>query len=134
MYSRSRLQVLVVLAIISSVLHYGHNILFIPLYHEPESWRLPLLMVWIGMTALAVMGYGMTVRGKEALGIGLLIGYALVGLGTLLHYRSHAFDSFAWYVTLGIWQHVVCTLLLLGYCVGLVWRRRSDLKHGATLV
>ena len=87
------LRVLVVLAIVSTAVHYAHNYAAAemyppvpPFFPDAQAYRIGIVVFWPLLTALLLVGYGLYRRGRVAGARAALIVSSLAGLTTPLHF------------------------------------------------
>ena len=82
------LDVLLVLYLFASLLHFVHNATYIAAYPNLPSWITPtgIYATWVGITSLGVAGYVLHRKRFRLAGKVLLCVYAAAGLAGLLHY------------------------------------------------
>lgn len=98
----------------SSVLHYGHNLLFFEQYPEPP-WihRHHVDAFWWLMTPLAWVGYRLIRNGSARLGAATLMAYAACNLLTLGHYRYAPPQTISLQIHLFILLEAALAILLM---------------------
>ena len=79
----------------ASLVHFAHNAERLALYPNlPASLtRAKVYGAWCALGALGLLGYGLYRRGFAALGLTLLLLYALCGFDALLHYQRAPFAA-----------------------------------------
>ncbi len=116
---------LIVANVFASILHYGHNIAFLPRYFEP-SWitgrRIDVF--WFVMTPFAVAGYVLFRRGRERAGCRFLYVYCACSLLVLGHYAPWVtpIRRLTWDIHLLIVQEALLAIALALYARRLAMR------------
>lgn len=113
---------LLVLYCIAGFVHFAHNAEFLPDYPNLPAWltRVQVYAVWIGITALGVLGYCLVLAGRRLVGLGILAIYAAIGFDGLLHYTRAPFAAHTGTMNLTIWSEVVAAALLLAAVLALL--------------
>ncbi|QJR14874.1 hypothetical protein [Usitatibacter palustris] len=72
----------------ASLIHFIHNAEFLRDYPGlPATWtRGGVYLVWIGMTAVGLLGWTLHKRGFVVWGLMVLAAYAAIGIDSLAHY------------------------------------------------
>ena len=100
------LPVSLMLYCVASFVHFAHN-------------------VWLGITALGVLGYRLR---RRFFGLAILAVYAAIGFDGLLHYTRAPFDAHTGTMNVTIWSEVVAAALLLAAVLKrMLEQRRSEL-------
>lgn len=112
----SGLLILIAINILVSLGHYVHNMVFLPQYHEP-AWITPALIdsLWLVMTPLGVIGYGLYRRGYGRWGYGLLYFYCGLSLLVLGHYVITPIASLSLTIHLVILAEALVAAMLAVY-------------------
>ena len=112
---------LLVLYGVASFVHFAHNAEFLPDYPNLPAWltRLQVYAVWLGITALGVLGYGLVLATRRVAGLGILAVYAALGFAGLLHYRRAPLAAHTGTMNLTIWSEVVAAALVLAAILAL---------------
>jgi len=115
---------------VASLVHFAHNAEFLMEYPNLPSWltRAEVYVVWLGVTALGVLGYVLLRAGRVVAGLLLLAAYAVLGLDGLLHYGRASVAAHTLTMNATIWFEVLAAAALL-VAVGVLAARR--LRPGA---
>ena len=119
MNGKTGLQIILVLNIIITSLHYTDNALYVDLYPEPE-WisTSGVFLTWGVMTAIGILGYWLYGKQKYWLSYLLLGIYAGTGLSSTAHYFYGALSQFSFKMHTFIWSDAIAGSLVVGF---LVW-------------
>jgi len=111
------LEVLFLLYLVASLLHFAHNAEFVQAYPNLPSWitRTGVYLTWLAITGVGVLGYVLRRFGLRVVGFALLCIYAAVGLDGLLHYTRAPFHAHSHGMNFTIWFEVVVAAMLLLY-------------------
>jgi hypothetical protein len=113
------LEILLLLYLGASLLHFIHNAEFAQAYPNLPNWvtRSSVYAVWVAITAVGVVGYALRAYGSRMLGWVFLCLYAVVGLDGLLHYTRAPISAHTHGMNFTIWFEVSVALVLLSYLV-----------------
>jgi hypothetical protein len=113
------LEVLLLLYVAASLLHFTHNAEFVRAYPNLPAWitRSSVYLTWLAITAVGLLGYLLHRYGPRAVGFALLCIYAAVGLDGLLHYTRAPFHAHSHGMNFTIWFEVGVASILLLYLV-----------------
>ena len=123
------LPLLLVLYGIASFVHFWHNAEFLTDYPNLPAWLTPVQVyaVWLGVTAVGVLGYCLW-RGRwRRFGLVILALYAAIGFDGLLHYVRAPLGAHTGTMNLTIWSEVVAAALVLATVLGLLIEERRGL-------
>lgn len=111
-----RLNYLLIVTFVSSILHYVDNILYFSLYPEPV-WIHPSIvdLFWFVMTPLALLGALWISAGYYKAATVMLVLYGLCNMLTLGHYNYAAFSSIGLKIHLFILLEAGLGAVLIGY-------------------
>jgi hypothetical protein len=112
---------------VASFVHFAHNAEFLADYPNLPAWltRVQVYAVWLGITALGVLGYRLR---RRFFGLAILAVYAAIGFDGLLHYTRAPFDAHTGTMNVTIWSEVVAAALLLAAVLKrMLEQRRSEL-------
>ena len=111
------LELLLVLYLLASLLHFVHNAEFVQAYPNLPSWvtRSSTYGTWLVITAGGALGYVLIRTGRRILGFGLLCIYAALGLDGLLHYTRAPVGAHTHGMNLTIWFEAASAAILLAY-------------------
>jgi hypothetical protein len=119
------LLILLILNVLSTIYHYGHNIMYLPQYLEPE-WITPynIDVFWFLMTPNGIMGYAFFRKGNIRLAYRHLVIYCVMSLAVLLHYNPTPINPTPWStlsaeIQFVVWQEAVMAFILWGYAAHL---------------
>jgi hypothetical protein len=86
---------LLLLYCLASLVHFVHNAEFLTDYPNLPTWltRAQVYAVWVGITAIGVVGYLLARAGFPRAGLSLLTVYAALGLDGLAHYTRAPFAA-----------------------------------------
>jgi hypothetical protein len=118
------LLVIFLLNIVSTAVHYGHNLRFLPDYFEVALFDTQVIdAFWFVMTFIGVAGVVCLGLGKTRVAYALLLLYCGCSLLVLGHYnpRWSEVSKLSLTIHLLIWQEILTALLLAGY-VRWMWR------------
>jgi hypothetical protein len=120
--SSQALPALLLLYCIASLAHFAHNAEFLPDYPNLPAWltRVQVYGVWVGITALGVLGYSLLLARRRVAGLGVLAVYAAIGFDGLLHYTRAPFAAHTGTMNLTIWSEVVAAALVLAAVLALL--------------
>ncbi|HUQ53652.1 MAG TPA: hypothetical protein VM692_15600, partial [Gammaproteobacteria bacterium] len=106
---------------IASFVHFAHNAEYLAEYPNlPASLtRVQVYAVWVGTAALGVLGYGLLLKRRQLLGLGVLAVYAAIGFDGLLHYTRAPLAAHTGTMNLTIWSEVVAAALALAAVLAL---------------
>ena len=113
------LEVLLLLYLVASLIHFTHNAAFVQAYPNLPAWitRSSVYLTWLAITATGLVGYLLNRHGLRVMGYVLLCIYAVVGLDGLLHYTRAPIDAHSHGMNFTIWFEVVIAFMLLMYLV-----------------
>jgi hypothetical protein len=116
------LPILVLTYCAASLVHFAHNAEFLMEYPNLPAWltRVQVYAVWVAITALGVLGYGLLCAGRRTAGLLALAVYAAVGFDGLLHYTRAPIVEHTGTMNATIWSEVVAAALLLAAVVKLL--------------
>jgi hypothetical protein len=99
----------------ASLVHFAHNAEFLADYPNLPAWlmRAQVYAVWLGITALGVLGYLLARARYPRLGLSLLTVYAALGLDGLAHYSRAPFAAHTAGMNFTILFEVVAAVLVL---------------------
>ncbi|RYF20783.1 MAG: hypothetical protein EOO77_07350 [Oxalobacteraceae bacterium] len=119
------MEVLLVLYLGASLLHFTHNAEFAQDYPNLPDWvdRSSVYLTWLGITAGGVLGYVLFRLGSRVLGLIVLCLYAAAGLDGLLHYTLAPMGAHTHGMNFTIWFEVVVASVLLLYLLTMATRR-----------
>jgi hypothetical protein len=122
------LPVLLLLYAGASFVHFAHNAEYLADYPNLPAWltRLQVYAVWLGITAVGVLGYCLQRARLRLLGLAFLALYAAVGFDGLLHYTRAPFAAHTGTMNLTIWSEVVAAGLVLAAVLGLMVQQRLE--------
>jgi hypothetical protein len=111
------LEVLLLLYVGASLLHFTHNAQFVQAYPNLPSWitRSSVYLTWVVITSIGLLGYLLRRYGSRVVGFVLLCLYAAVGLDGLLHYTRAPLHAHSHTMNFTIWFEVVAASILLLY-------------------
>ena len=80
---------------VASLVHFAHNAEFLTDYPNLPTWltRAQVYAVWLGITAVGVLGYVLARAKYPRVGLSLLTVYAALGLDGLAHYTRAPFTA-----------------------------------------
>jgi hypothetical protein len=112
----------------ASLVHFAHNAEYLSDYPNLPAWltRLQVYAVWLGITAVGVLGYGLLQARRRYLGLAVLAVYAVIGFDGLLHYTRAPFAAHTGTMNLTIWSEVVAAALVLAAVLGLTVQQRLE--------
>jgi hypothetical protein len=122
------LPVLLLLYCGASFVHFAHNAEYLADYPNLPAWltRLQVYAVWLGITVVGALGYGLLRARLRHLGLAVLAVYAAIGFDGLLHYTRAPFAAHTGTMNLTIWSEVVAAALVLAAVLGLMVRQRFE--------
>lgn len=108
----------------ASFTHFWHNAEFLMDYPNLPAWltRAQVYGVWLGITAVGVVGYLLLRAHWRRLGLVVLALYAAIGFDGLLHYTRAPFMAHTGTMNATIWSEVVAAALVLVAVVGLLFK------------
>jgi hypothetical protein len=114
----------------ASFVHFAHNAEYLADYPNLPAWltRLQVYAVWLGITAVGVLGYGLLHARLRLPGLAVLAVYAAIGFDGLLHYTRAPFAAHTGTMNLTIWSEVVTAALVLAAVLGLMVQQRLERK------
>jgi hypothetical protein len=120
------LPVLLVLYGVASFVHFAHNAELLADYPNLPAWltRVQVYAVWVGVTAIGIVGYCLLLARRRLVGLILLALYAAIGFDGLLHYTRAPFAAHTGTMNLTIWSEVVAAALVLAAVLGLLIEQR----------
>jgi hypothetical protein len=109
----------------TSFVHFWHNAEFLMDYPNLPAWltRVQVYAVWLGITAVGVVGYLLLRARWRRFGLAVLAVYAAIGFDGLLHYTRAPFMAHSGTMNATIWSEVVAAALVLVAVVGLLVER-----------
>ena len=119
----------------ASLVHFVHNAEYLAYYPNLPSWlsREQIYAVWLGITAIGVVGYALHLTGHRLVGLGVVAAYAALGFDGLLHYGRAPFGEHSAAMNFSILFEVAAAAVLLTYVLILMTRyvveRRSLPGH-----
>jgi hypothetical protein len=120
---------------VASLVHFVHNAEYLAYYPNLPSWlsRGQIYAVWLGITAVGVVGYVLHRAGYRLVGLGVVAAYAALGFDGLLHYGRAPFGEHSPAMNFSILVEVAAAAVLLTYVLILMTRhvveRRSLPGH-----
>ncbi|MEP7311925.1 MAG: hypothetical protein ABI859_05045 [Pseudomonadota bacterium] len=113
------LEILLVLYLGASLLHFIHNAEFARDYPNLPAWidRSSVYLTWLGITAGGLLGYVLYRLNLRVPGLIVLCLYATAGLDGLLHYTLAPIGAHTHGMNFTIWFEVVVAALLLLYLI-----------------
>jgi hypothetical protein len=121
------LVVIFLLNVLATMVHYGHNIQFLPDYFEKPLFDTPIIDgFWFVMTFIGLGGMVSYRVGRRRTAYLLLWLYCACSLLVLGHYNPawSEVSKLSLTIHLLIWQEIIMALLLAGY---VFWMRRHPL-------
>jgi hypothetical protein len=111
----------------ASFVHFAHNAEYLSDYPNLPAWltRLQVYAVWLGITAVGVLGYCLF-RVWRRPGLVILALYAAAGFDGLLHYTRAPFAAHTGTMNLTIWSEVVAAAWVLAAVLGLMVQQRLE--------
>jgi hypothetical protein len=121
---RAALPGLLLLYGVASLVHFAHNAEFLADYPNLPTWltRVQVYAVWIGITAIGVIGYVLARARYPRAGLSLLTVYAVLGLDGLAHYGRAPFASHTAMMNFTILFEVGAAIAVLAAIVAIVAR------------
>jgi hypothetical protein len=121
---RAALTGLLLLYGVASLVHFAHNAEFLADYPNLPTWltRVQVYAVWIGITAIGVIGYVLARARYPRAGLSLLTVYAVLGLDGLAHYGRAPFASHTAMMNFTILFEVGAAIAVLAAIVAIVAR------------
>ncbi len=118
------MEMLLVLYLGASLLHFVHNAEFARDYPNLPVWvvRSSVYLTWLGITVCGVLGYVLYRLGFRILGLVVLCLYAAAGLDGLLHYTLAPMGAHTHGMNFTIWFEVVVAAVLLIYLLTMAKR------------
>lgn len=109
------LEWLLLLYCAASLAHFAHNAEFLADYPNLPVWlsRAQIYAVWLGITAIGVVGYVLYRAGIPLVGLSVIGVYAALGFDGLLHYGRAPFADHTGAMNFSILFEVVTAGLLL---------------------
>ena len=109
----------------ASLVHFVHNAEYLAYYPNLPSWlsRGQIYAVWLGITAIGVVGYGLHLAGHRLVGLGVVAAYAALGFDGLLHYGRARFGEHSAGMNFSILFEVAAAAVLLTYVFILMARQ-----------
>ena len=101
----------------ASLVHFVHNAEYLASYPNLPSWlsRRQIYAVWLGITAIGVVGYVFHRAGHRLVGLGVVAAYAALGFDGLLHYGRAPFGEHSAAMNFSILFEVAAAAVLLTY-------------------
>ena len=117
---------------LASLVHFVHNAEYLEYYPNLPSWlsRGQIYAVWLGITAIGVVGYVVHRAGYRLIGLGVVAAYAALGFDGLLHYGRAPFVAHSAAMNFSILFEVAAAAILATYVVTLV--RRHVVQRGTS--
>lgn len=114
---KRRLTALMLAFAVASLIHFIHNAEFITEYPGlPKNWTTNgVYRAWLAMTLLGCLAWWLTQTKLKALGLLLVMLYAMCGMDSLGHYWVAPFSSHQSMMNLTIFLEVFCAFVLLIY-------------------
>jgi hypothetical protein len=102
---------------LASLVHFVHNAEYLAYYPNLPSWlsRGQIYAVWLGITAVGVVGYVLHRVGHRLVGLGVVAAYAALGFDGLLHYGRAPFVEHSAAMNFSILFEVAAAAVLLTY-------------------
>jgi hypothetical protein len=99
----------------ASLIHFGHNALFIDSYPGLPAWlsSARVWIAWLGVTSLGITGYLLMRFGQRLAGLLIAAIYAALGFDGLAHYSVASFAAHTWAMNLTIWLEVTTAAALV---------------------
>lgn len=126
------LKTLLIASIISTVIHFTDNYLFIEQYPQPEWITAPsIYQSWLILTAVGITAYWLYKYRKFWLAYGCLLVYSFTGLASPGHYLYGSISQFSVKMHIFIWTDALTSLAILGFIFwsGLIlkqWRQEPS--------
>lgn len=117
---------------IASLVHFIHNAEFLSDYPGlPASWtRVGVYLIWVGITAIGVLGWLLLQRGYQIAGLLVVVVYAGLGLDSLAHYIVAPMSAHTTMMNVTILLEVAAAGLLLIETARLLAQRvRARTRH-----
>ena len=117
---------------LASLVHFVHNAEYLEYYPNLPSWlsRGQIYAVWLGITAIGVVGYVIHRAGYRLIGLGVVAAYAALGFDGLLHYGRAPFAEHSAAMNFSILFEVAAAAILATYVVMLA--RRHVVQRGTS--
>jgi hypothetical protein len=111
------LELLLMLHIAASLIHFIHNAEFISDYPNLPSWitRANVYAVWLVITAGGALGYAIYRLLNRTMGVVILSVYAAIGLDGLLHYARAPMGAHTHGMNFTIWLEALSAAILMLY-------------------
>ena len=123
-----RVQALLAVAVLVSLVHYTDNTLNYDAYPQPASGPAPaqsaVAVSWFAFTAFALAGYVLLRRGRVTAAAICLAVYSAGGLIGIGHYTVAGATSMPWWRQADIVADIACGVAVLALAVALARRRR----------
>ena len=105
----------------ASLLHFAHNAEFLPAYPNLPPWlsAAQIYLMWCVITGAGLLGYVLYRRGRQRIGLAVLVVYVAVGFDGLLHYSRAPFHAHTPAMNFTILFEAVAAALLLIVLVGI---------------
>lgn len=119
---------------LASLVHFVHNAEYLSQYPNMPAWlsRFDVYAVWLGITAVGVLGLALA-RGRYAVGGLLLVAaYAAFGFDGLGHYALAPMSTHTPAMNLTIWLEVVAAAALLFFTLRCLFRAGRHLGMRST--
>lgn len=109
----------------ASLVHFVHNAEYLAYYPNLPSWlsRGQIYAVWLGITAIGVVGYRFHLAGYRLVGLAVVAAYAALGFDGLLHYGRAPFGEHSAGMNFSILFEVAAAAVLLTYVFILMARQ-----------
>ena len=117
---------------LASLVHFVHNAEYLEYYPNLPSWlsRGQIYAVWLGITAIGVVGYVIHRAGYRLIGLGVVAAYAALGFDGLLHYGRAPFAEHSAAMNFSILFEVAAAATLATYVV--ILARRNVVQRGTS--
>lgn len=113
---------------LASLVHFVHNAEYLEYYPNLPSWlsRGQVYAVWLGITAIGVVGYLVHRAGHRLVGLGVVAAYAALGFDGLLHYGRAPFVAHSAAMNFSILFEVAAAAVLFAYALTLMTQHARD--------
>ena len=108
----------------ASLVHFVHNAEYLAYYPNLPSWlsRGQIYAVWLGITALGLLGYLLHRVGYRLIGLLIVAAYAALGFDGLLHYGRAPLAEHSAAMNFSILFEVAAAAVLTTYALILTMR------------